>query len=244
MVLPQYFALLSVQRPHRRGLGVLAQVPVRRGKVAGGAEGVRHCPGVPPNPRAGDDAEVRRPHSNPPPRVRGDGPSPSTVGARAGDRGEQATEARCAQPHELHPRARMQWRGRPRGVGARGGSRAGRRSTRARLRGAGTGDAARTVRAAVRAPIAAVVPLAEASWPRAGGPLRLLPCSPFAPLAARCAAAVAGLATHAEHLRTLAALFFWLLLNWFGAKSARHPEHRIAAVKKANNVVGHGSCSE
>jgi len=36
-------------------------------------------------------------------------------------------------------------------------------------------------------------------------------------------------ATHAEHLRALASLFFWLLLNSSGAKSAEHSEHRMAA---------------
>jgi len=60
---------------------------------------------------------------------------------------------------------------------------------------------------------AAAVSLAEASCPRASRPSRLLPCSPFAPLVARYVTAVAGVATHAEHFRTLADRFFWLLLN-------------------------------
>ena len=93
------------------------------------------------------------------------------------------------------------------------------------------------------ATFAAAVSSAEASCPRAGigGPS----CSPFVPLGARCAttavvaAAVAGAsrsggtgcasATQAEHLRALADLFLWLLLNRSGAKSATHAEHRMAA---------------
>jgi len=52
---------------------------------------------------------------------------------------------------------------------------------------------------------------------RGGGTGRASP--PSAPAAA---------ATHAEHLRALAVLFFWLLVNWSGANSARQTEHRMA----------------
>ena len=42
-------------------------------------------------------------------------------------------------------------------------------------------------------------------------------------------ATLAAAATHAKHLRALAVLFFWLLLNWSGANSAWQTEHRMAA---------------
>ena len=47
--------------------------------------------------------------------------------------------------------------------------------------------------------------------------------------AASLPAALAAAATHAKHLRALAVLFFWLLLNWSGANSAWQTEHRMAA---------------
>jgi hypothetical protein len=80
------------------------------------------------------------------------------------------------------------------------------------------------------ATFAAAVPLAEASCPT-GGPSRLPPCSPFT-------TAVGGVATHTEHLRVLADLFFWLLLNWPGANSAKHPEHRMAARVTPDRLQG------
>mgnify|MGYP002809091891 CR=1 FL=1 len=43
-------------------------------------------------------------------------------------------------------------------------------------------------------------------------------------------------AAHAEHLRALAALFFWLLLKWSGALSAAHFAHRMAPCASAADL--------
>ena len=47
-------------------------------------------------------------------------------------------------------------------------------------------------------------------------------------------------AAHAKHLRAAADFFFWLLLNWPGALSAEHSEHRLADGFDEATTVQHG----